>query len=502
MSTHAKSRLFTLNFTCTLCVGLSGVSPASAASHEVWSARAATDDQPDSALAKSTVFELAISHDCKQVGSVIQPGFLVGSDGVGVTSYNALHGATGATARFHGSDVEYKVTILTAQPSQDLALIKLTPPSGDSGGTLKHLLLAPGEVQNGQTVWTLRSLVVEDEAKAIPGLASVGTQNLRGWESNSPFESPRWIFANKHQDRNTSGCPLVDEQGRVVGINVWAWPAAELRPLGLTGKVVDDLLTKYRSEKVKGDNKNEPMPAISVAQAKSKYNDQRLIGSIFPRLAYPKGTGPLDEARAQAKALESTVICRTCSGRGEVDTKIIRDQGQKSFYVPKKERCSACNGSRFVDKDKLGPNCARAAHTICRVSPGCDGYEKMIDMLEESANQIQAVGGGTFVKRLNEFTRERIDLKRIKRGEAIMFVGSLSRDKVLTAWEKDVAVVNVPWDAKAGVLAIAPDDGGKLDGRNRALIVGVVTGFVTARQADQWIVLDRVVAVPMKGEVP
>lgn len=71
-----------------------------------------------------------------------------------------------------------------------------------------------------------------DKAEAIAGLSKVQSQNVNR-RADNPFDAPGWIYGNSNQDRLTSGCPMVDEQGRLVGINVWAWPGKESRPLGL-----------------------------------------------------------------------------------------------------------------------------------------------------------------------------------------------------------------------------------------------------------------------------
>ncbi len=60
-----------------------------------------------------------------------------------------------------------------------------------------------------------------------------------------------------------------------------------------------------------------------------------------------------------------------------------------------------------------------------------------------------------------------------------------------------MAVIVPNWDAKATILAVAPDDGGKLNKGQSALCVGVVIGMVTTGRDHNCVVLDHVMAAPI-----
>ena len=139
--------------------------------------------------------------------------------------------------------------------------------------------------------------------------------------------------------------------------------------------------------------------------------------------------------------------------------------------------------------------CVSDTGAIASVTQGNEDFDKVLDQFSAGAAKIGAARNAEFQARLRDFARGRFDLDKPHRGEAVMFIGSISRDPSLREWEKDVAVIRPSWDAKSGFLAVAPADSKLVQGR-QALIVGVIAGVVTGQRGEQWLVLDRVAAVP------
>jgi len=163
--------------------------------------------------------------------------------------------------------------------------------------------------------------------------------------------------------------------------------------------------------------------------------------------------------------------------------------------------CKSCKGSRFCAKEKMGPCCDRAAAAIADLVPACEGYDDVLKCLIGSSARVSALGALRFSERINECAREKLNSRRLQRGQAIMFVGKIARNASLTDWEKDMAVASIDGAGSTfKILAVAPDDAGRLDPKQSAIIVGVVTGMVSARRGEDWIVLDRVMAVPLAAE--
>lgn len=448
--------------------------------------------QPDTALARKVVFEVSVRYPGEQVGRFVQPGFLVGEDGVGITSYNALHGASRAEAVFADAAHPFEVVILRAKPSLDLALIRLVNAKDAGSPPADFLTMAPGDLRDRQPVWTLKSSVAFDETKAMPGIVTISSQNV-GRNTAMAFDAPGWISGDINQDRRTSGCPLVDERGRLVGVSVWSWPGAS-RPAGLTARAVDELLAEYAEDVQKAQDKGQPAPTIAVKDAKQKYHDAKLIGSIFPRMAWPEGSGPrADSANARAKQLRSDLQCPACKGTGK---------GPESGSDKRRARradCPACEGSKFQKGDVLARKVALSAAAITSVPPGTEAYETMLGNLAEGVEECSELNSAAFASRLNDVARTQLDPKRIKRGEAVMFTGALQSDRALAEWDKDVVIISPGWSDDTRILAVSHDDGGKLGRAQSAVFVGIVTGTVTAGRDKNYVVLERVSAVPLRS---
>lgn len=489
-------------FASAMVIGLAG-----GASPALGGAPAVTrgDDQPTSALARAVVFEVTVQYSTAPVALPIQSGFLVGPEGVGVTSYSSLHSAKGATAKFVDSPITYKVDVLTAEPTIDLALVKLTPQTEGSGVLEKFLPLAPGDLQDRQPVWTLKASASTMESDATAGIADVHLRKLKGIgseEKDQPFEAPAWIYSRVSQDRRSPGFPLVDERGRLVGINVWAWPTGQDKPMALTGTVVDQLLNKYKDEVDLAAKKKQPPPVVPIASLRTKYHDDKLVGSTFPRLSWPEGRDNVENARGEANRLADSVRCQECKGVGTREDRITtttsgggRRPGTTSFDS-KKITCEKCEGKKLTPN--VWPIAARTAKAIANASQGSEKFDDVLVQLKASMEEVNKLNGSEFLKRLNEEAREHLTLKKLKRGDPVMFTGSLSDDAALREWDKDVQRVNVPWDNRAGILVVSPETQNLNRGQG-ALFVGVVSGFVTVRRDEHWIVLERVSAVPLGG---
>lgn len=450
----------------------------------------AAPDQPDAKLAQQMVFEVTVQYAGTQVGRLVQPGFLVGEAGMGVTSYNALHSAQSARATFAGQPGAYEVLILRAEPSLDLALIRLKPEK-DAPALTSYLKPAVGDLKDRQPVWTLQSSVAFDDTKASPGIVQVSSENT-SHSKDLAFDAPGWIGGNVYQDRHTSGCPLVDERGRLIGVQVWSWPGPG-RPVGLTAKAVDDIVQAYSDDCDKAKAKGEDPPQIRVSEARVKFHDKKLISAVFPQMVWDaKAASGAERAKSEAKLLATNLKCKACDGTGKANDSKKKGRAAK---------CEVCDGAKIVDETKFKAIIQRAADAIAAVQPGTDTYDAVLTLLADAADECAKLNERAFSARLNDDARTQLDPKRIKRGEAVMFSGSLSRERTLSNWDKDVAVIVPGWDAKTKILAIAPDDAGKLDSHESALIVGVVSGFVSVGPSQQCVVLGRVMVVPRRDRV-
>ena len=88
---------------------------------------------------------------------------------------------------------------------RDVALFTLP-----SGGTLHLADLAPDIPDEGDPVWLVASRVPKDDRRTMAAVAVACTPQALVFRFTSREEPPR----------NTSGAPLIDESGKVIGVNV------------------------------------------------------------------------------------------------------------------------------------------------------------------------------------------------------------------------------------------------------------------------------------------
>jgi len=141
-------------------------------------------------------------------------GFVVDEDGTIVTNAHVVGAARDVTVRFgeHGKRIDARVT--GRDPSSDLAVLKIDP--DDAGRHLTALPLADsGRVRVGQVA------VAIGNPFRLPLTATAGIVSAVGRQIDAPngFSIPDAIQTDAAINPGNSGGPLLDELGRVVGVN-------------------------------------------------------------------------------------------------------------------------------------------------------------------------------------------------------------------------------------------------------------------------------------------
>jgi putative serine protease PepD len=141
-------------------------------------------------------------------------GFVIDDDGTIVTNAHVVGAARDVTVRFgeHGKRIDARVT--GRDPSSDLAVLKIDP--GDTGGRLTALPLADSDrVRVGQVA------VAIGNPFRLPLTATAGIVSAVGRQIDAPngFSIPDAIQTDAAINPGNSGGPLLDELGRVVGVN-------------------------------------------------------------------------------------------------------------------------------------------------------------------------------------------------------------------------------------------------------------------------------------------
>jgi putative serine protease PepD len=141
-------------------------------------------------------------------------GFVVDDDGTIVTNAHVVGAARDVTVSFgdHGKRIDARVT--GRDPSSDLAVLKIDP--GDVGRRLTALPLADSDrVKVGQVA------VAIGNPFRLPLTATAGIVSAVGRQIDAPngFSIPDAIQTDAAINPGNSGGPLLDELGRVVGVN-------------------------------------------------------------------------------------------------------------------------------------------------------------------------------------------------------------------------------------------------------------------------------------------
>jgi putative serine protease PepD len=141
-------------------------------------------------------------------------GWVYGSDGTIVTNEHVVDGARSVSVRFteNGDPIDAKV--LGTDPSTDIALLKVDP--SDVEGGVKPLELADSEaIEPGQPAIAIGSPF------GLQGTVTSGIVSALGREIRSPngFTISGVIQTDAAINPGNSGGPLLDGEGRVIGIN-------------------------------------------------------------------------------------------------------------------------------------------------------------------------------------------------------------------------------------------------------------------------------------------
>ncbi len=148
-------------------------------------------------------------------------GFVVDAGGLIVTNYHVIDGATSAMVKLK-SGAEFPVTGYAAvQPGKDLALLRIQP-----AGPLPFLAVA-GEVPvKGTSVAAFGAPKGFDFSVSNGIVAAVRTGREidaalpgRGYDKDAT-----WVQSTAPISPGNSGGPLVDDRGRVIGVNTWCRP--------------------------------------------------------------------------------------------------------------------------------------------------------------------------------------------------------------------------------------------------------------------------------------
>ncbi len=146
-------------------------------------------------------------------------GFLVARSGYLLTNYHVIRGAAAIQVKFRGIDESVAADCLAKDDTLDLAVLKIaTVPE-----TAHVLTLAREKPTTGSTAWTLGypNGILTPDWGAANGVHATKElpASMRQWLKAADDTS--WIQTNAVLNSGSSGSPLLNDEGQVLGINTF-----------------------------------------------------------------------------------------------------------------------------------------------------------------------------------------------------------------------------------------------------------------------------------------
>ena len=138
-------------------------------------------------------------------------GFVWDDDGHVITNYHVIGGASAVEVVLH-DQMTYEATFVGASPSHDLAVLRISAPSG----TLRPVEIGDSEaLRVGQSVYAIGN-PFGLSATLTTGIVSALGRRIEGTDG-TPIENV--IQTDAAINRGNSGGPLLNSAGRVIGVN-------------------------------------------------------------------------------------------------------------------------------------------------------------------------------------------------------------------------------------------------------------------------------------------
>lgn len=333
----------------------------------------AEDDAPDAALSRAQLEELgrgslfrlhvrdprvaAERTSGEALCLRIQPGFLIGEEGLALTRAAALQGVkvrgNALRVEFQDRPGEHTVELLHVDPALDLALLRIREVAPRAKVTeAGQAEEREGEDRVGEDLAiegrtpALRGIpfdAPEEDADIEPAfafvlgdLASPAAFRVSLVTAGGPPASGASSGLRGVQGRCVGGAPLVDAAGNLVGITRWSWPGD-------------------------GEDARDPISAHELAAflAAERSASARPVSTPggFPLIRWERDPGKADDLRGilgtQTRKLVSDLYCPRCSGRGWKPAVIRRYGKYKIKNELKPVDCRDCKGRGLKAPDRL-----------------------------------------------------------------------------------------------------------------------------------------------------
>lgn len=142
-------------------------------------------------------------------GSLSGSGFIIDATGIAITNNHVVTGASYLDVYIQGDDTPHSARVLGVSECSDLAVIQI------EGGKFKHLDWHEGDADVGLDVYTAGFPLGNPEYTLTRGIVSKSKAS-----GDTPWASAEHVIEHDATiNPGNSGGPLVDDRGRVVGVN-------------------------------------------------------------------------------------------------------------------------------------------------------------------------------------------------------------------------------------------------------------------------------------------
>jgi len=200
-------------------------------------------------------------------------GFVVDADGTIVTNAHVVGKSKDVTVRFDEDDDPIKAEVLGTDPSTDIAVLKIDPEA--AGGRVEPLELAmASDVKVGDTALAIGN-PFGLERTATAGIVSATGRQI---EAPNGFSIAGAIQTDAPINPGNSGGPLLDGEGRVLGINSQILTGGSQGNVGIGFAVPATTLADVLPELKAGRPISRPYLGVSTSERPS--GDGALVGAV------------------------------------------------------------------------------------------------------------------------------------------------------------------------------------------------------------------------------
>jgi len=191
-------------------------------------------------------------------------GFFVGP-GLVATNYHMIEGAGGGTAKLIGQEGKYRLSgVAATDAGHDLALL------GVEGVTGAALTLQGDALEVGQPVFAIGN------PRGLEGTFSSGiVSSVRGLQGDTVVQITAPISPG------SSGGPVIDEHGRVVGVATASYTAGQNLNFAVPVKYLTQLLSAKTEPRPFGTNSARSEPTSFLRRVGGSKSTGGVVGSAF-----------------------------------------------------------------------------------------------------------------------------------------------------------------------------------------------------------------------------